>query len=78
MQERGKRHAERVASLSERVVGHVETMEPGAVLESIDEVEKFDRMARRTYGLDNAPPGTGAITLSILSNQAAVQIVERR
>jgi hypothetical protein len=46
MRQRAKRHVNRMAGMSERVVDHVETMQPGKVLGSIHEVEKFDRMAR--------------------------------
>jgi hypothetical protein len=51
MMQRGQRHVERMAAVSEKVVGHVEKTGPAAILDGIHEVEKFDRMARRTYGL---------------------------
>lgn len=74
MQQRGERHVERIAGISERVTGHVETMEPAAVLKSIHEVEKFDRMARRNYGLADGKGPAGSIAVNILLNQSAVQI----
>ena len=55
MAERGQRHVERMAGITERGVEHVETMEPDAMLSRIDEIEKLDRVARRTFGIaDNA------------------------
>ncbi len=75
MQQRGNRHVERMAGVSERVVDHVETMQGDEVLKSIHEVEKFDRMARRNYGLSDGKQTGGSLSLSILTGQAAVQIV---
>ena len=57
IQQRGERHVERMAGLSEKVVTHVEALEPDVILEKIDKVEKADRVARRTYGLENNPFG---------------------
>jgi hypothetical protein len=48
MVQRGQRHVEHMASVSEKVVGHVEKMRPAAVLDSIHEAKSSIRMARRT------------------------------
>jgi hypothetical protein len=74
MQKRGQRHMGRIAGISERVVDHVETMQPGEVLGSIHEVEKLDRMARRTYGLGDSAGAGGTLALNILTNQAAIVV----
>lgn len=73
MVQRGQRHVERMAGVSEKIVGHVETMDPAEVLESIHEVEKFDRMARRTYGLSEQG-GSGTLSLSVLTKDAAIRV----
>jgi hypothetical protein len=41
MQQRGERHVERMASVSERAVDHIETMAGPAILDSVDQVEKL-------------------------------------
>src|SRR5947207_2375210 len=46
--QRADRHVERMAGVSEKVVAHVESLEPSAILDQIDKVEKADRVARRT------------------------------
>jgi hypothetical protein len=51
MQQRGERHVERMAGVSERAVHHIETMDGPEILNSIDEIEKLDKVARRTFGL---------------------------
>jgi uncharacterized protein YjcR len=78
MQERGERYRERVASVSERVVGHVEAMDPDEILTRSSQFEKIDRIARRTFGLNEAPPSEGCLSLNILTNHSLVQVVADR
>ena len=54
MQQRGERHVERMAGVSERGVDHIETMDGPEILNAVDEIEKLDRVARRTYGLSDS------------------------
>jgi len=68
MQERGERYRERIAGVSEEVVSHVDSLEPGTILDQIDTI------ARRTFGLNDAASGQGALTLSVLTNHAVVQV----
>lgn len=75
MQERGARHVERMAGITEKVLPHLETMEPGDLLGSARNLERFDYFARRNYGLENQPPAGGVINVSVLTNQAAVQVI---
>jgi nucleotide-binding universal stress UspA family protein len=75
MQQRGQRYAERLGGVVERVVPHLESMEPGEILDTARNLEQFDRVARRTYGLDDRPPGTGSLNLAILTGQAAIQVI---
>ena len=67
MQQRGERHVERMAGVSEKVVTHVEALEPDVILEKIDKVEKADRVARRTYGLsDGDSHGNPVVNIALL------------
>ncbi len=74
MQQRGERYRERVAGVSERVIGHVEAMEADEILSRSAQLEKIDTVARRTFGLNEASSGQGSLTLSVLTNHAAVQV----
>lgn len=74
MQERGERYRERVAGVSERVVGHVESMDPDEILNRSAQFEKIDTIARRTFGLNEAPSNQGSLTPSVLTNHAVVQV----
>ncbi len=79
MKERGQRHVESMANLTARIMPHVAGMSPETAFERIDRVEKFDRVARRTYGLDgNKEFGTGllAILLSIDRAGGSEQIAQ--
>src|SRR5439155_5858867 len=55
--ERGQRHLKRMAGVSEKGVEHIETMDGPELLNSVDQIEKLDKVARRTFGLDDIPPG---------------------
>ena len=68
MQQRGERHVERMAGVSEKVLSHVESLEPDVILDQIDNVEKADRVARRTFGLndDDAHNPNAVINIAML------------
>jgi len=72
MQERGERYRERIAGASERVVGHVESMDPDEILTRSAQLEKIDTIARRTFRLDDAPSSQGCLNLNILTNHSLV------
>jgi hypothetical protein len=74
MQERGERYRERIAGVSEKVAGHLETMGPDDILHRASQLERFDTVARRTFRLDDAPPSQGCLNLNILTNHAAVEV----
>src|SRR5205823_7499181 len=74
MQERGDRYRERIAGVSEKVAGHLEVMSPDDILNRASRLERFDTVARRTFGLNETPSGQESLTLSVLTNHAAVQV----
>ncbi|MFL6528032.1 MAG: hypothetical protein ACJ8IQ_08040 [Chthoniobacterales bacterium] len=78
MQQRGERHRDRIAGVTESVLPHLESLEPAKILSSARDLEQFDRVARRNYGLADVPAGQGVLNLAILTNQAAIQIVSPR
>jgi len=55
IQQRGERHVGRMANIVEKTLPHVEAMEPGAILDRIDDVDTLDKIGRRTYELDDNP-----------------------
>jgi Lhr-like helicase len=65
MQQRGERHTERIAGVSERAVDHIEKLAGPEILSSIDQIEKLDKVARRTFGLNDT--SSGGFSLNILS-----------
>jgi len=66
MQQRGERHVERMAGVSERAVDHIETMDGPEILNSVDQIEKLDKVARRTFGLNDDNPYQG-FSLNVLN-----------
>jgi hypothetical protein len=62
IRQRGERHIERMAGVSERGVDHIETMDGPEILDSVDEIEKLDKVARRTFSLsDSDSHGNNAV-----------------
>ena len=75
MAERGRRHLQRVAGIVERTLPAVEAMEPERVLDAVENFDRLDRIARRTFGLDER--GGGAVRVNIFAGDPfAVQVVE--
>jgi hypothetical protein len=74
MVQRSQRHVERIAGVTESVLPHLENMQPAAILGSIHEIEKYDRMARRNYGLSDSSGVGGSLSIAVLTNQAAVVV----
>jgi hypothetical protein len=77
MQQRGEKYAERMAGISEKVVPHLESLAPAEILDRAREIELHDRWSRRNFDLDNHPPSNCPVNIAVLTNQAAIQIVER-
>ena len=51
IRQRGERHIERMAGVSERGVDHIETMQGSEILARVNQIEKLDEVARRTFSL---------------------------
>ena len=68
MQQRGERHIERMAGVSERGVDHIETMDGPAILNFVDQIEKLDKVARRTFGLNDNPYSGFSLNVLNLGN----------
>ena len=67
MQQRGERHLDRMANIVEKTVPHVEAMEPSAILDRIDDVEKLDKIGRRTFSLsDGDSHGNTVVNIALL------------
>src|SRR6266480_2416094 len=72
MQQRGERHIDRMAGASERAVDHIETMDGPEILNSVDQIEKLDKVARRTFGLNDV--SVSGFSLNVLSVDGNIQI----
>ena len=67
IRQRGERHIERMAGVSERGVDHIETMDGPEILNTVDRIEKLDKVARRTFGLsDSDSHGNTVVNIALL------------
>jgi hypothetical protein len=65
MQQRGEKHVQCVANIVERTLPHVEAMEPVAILDRIDDVDKLDKIGWRTFGLNDGDAYTHQTLINI-------------
>lgn len=67
MAERGQRHIERMANLADGVMPHLQTLKPDEVLDRVEDIDRLDKLARRTYGLtDGAGPTAVLVNVNLL------------
>jgi hypothetical protein len=68
MQQRGERHLNRMAGVSERGVDHIETMDGPEILNFVDQIEKLDKVARRSFGISDVKEDSTrwAVNIAIL------------
>ncbi len=62
--ERGLRHVDKMADVVERTMPRVESMDADEVLDNVERIDRYDRLARRNYGIDEQGVG-GPKTLNI-------------
>src|SRR5262249_38577671 len=73
MQQRGERYLERMAGISEDVLPHLESLPPEEILNRARDVDYFDRVTRRTFGLNESQASMNCpVNIAVLTNQAAI------
>jgi hypothetical protein len=75
MQARAERHVARMADITDKVLPHLESMEPAEILEGARNLERFDYVARRNFGLDHQGPPGGPFSINVLANHSLVQVI---
>jgi hypothetical protein len=53
-------------NLTDKVLPHLEAMQPRQILDRADQLDRYDRVARRNYSLDKAPGGTPSLNVAVL------------
>ena len=74
MQERAERHVYRMAGVTDRVLPHLESMQSNSVLDRVHDIEKYDRLARRNYGLSDNQGESSSLNLNILAGRGRTLI----
>lgn len=77
MQAPAERHVTRMAGITDKVLPHLESMEPGEILDSARNLERFDYVARRNFRLENQTGDSGPLTLAVLGTHNAIQIIKK-
>ena len=58
-----------MAGVTEKVLPHLEGMPASSVLDRVNDIEKYDRMARRNYGLSENQGESGSLNLNVLAGR---------
>jgi hypothetical protein len=66
-----------MADVTDKVLPHLEAMPVEEILDRSDQVERYNRLARRNYGLDNPAAGSGPVNLHVLSGRTIVQVNQK-
>jgi len=73
MHQRGERYLDRMAGISEGVLPHLESLPPDEILHKARDLDYYDRVSRRTFGLNESQPLSNCpVNFAILCNQAAI------
>ena len=67
-----------MANVSEKVAGHLESLDADEILWRSSQVEKIDTVARRTFGLDTPVSGSGVVNLNVLTGGRTVVQVNQK
>ena len=74
MQERANVTQSEWQAFPSACVPHLESLPPSEILERARNVEQFDRLSRRNFGLDHQPATGGPLSLALLGTHCAIQI----
>jgi hypothetical protein len=66
-----------MAGVTEKILPHLESMQPDSILDRVDDIEKYDRIARRNYGLGDNQAGSGTLNIAALTTgRTLIQIAQ--
>jgi len=74
MQQRAERHIYRMAGVTEKVLPRLESMNAESILDRVHDIENYDRLARRNYGLSDNQDGSGSLNLNVLAGRGRTLI----
>jgi hypothetical protein len=66
MKERAQRHVVRMVGVPRKALPHLEAMQPKEILDPADQLDRYDRVAMRKYGLDKTAGGPPALNDAVL------------
>jgi hypothetical protein len=62
------------SGVTDKVLSHLESMQPNSILDRVHDIEKYDRLARRNYGLPDNQSGSNSLNLNILAGRGRTLI----
>jgi hypothetical protein len=63
-----------MAGVIEKVLPHLESMQPNSILDRVNDIQKYDRLARRNYGLFDKQSGACSLDVNVLTGRGRTLI----
>jgi hypothetical protein len=63
-----------MAGVTDKVLPHLESMPPDSILDRVNDIEKYDRLASRTYGLSENQGRPSSLNVGILMSRTLVAV----
>jgi 7,8-dihydro-6-hydroxymethylpterin-pyrophosphokinase len=61
-----------MAGVGEKFLPHLESMRPNSILDRVNDIEKYDRLARRNYGLSDNQGRPRSLNIDVLTQGRSV------
>jgi hypothetical protein len=61
-----------MAGVTEKVLPHLESMQPNSTLDRGNDIEKYDRLAPRNYGLSDKQGGSSSLNVKVLTGGGTI------
>ena len=74
MQQRAEHHVFRMAGVTEKVLPHLESMQPDCILDRVHDIEKYDRLARRNYGVSDNERRSSSLDVNVLAGRGRMVV----
>jgi hypothetical protein len=78
VQEPAEGHVYRMASVTDKVLPHLESMQPKSIQDRVNDIEKYDRMARRNYGLSDNQGRPSSLNIDVLTKGRMVIAIDQQ
>jgi hypothetical protein len=78
VQQPAEGHVYRTAGVTDKVLPHLESMQPKSIQDRVNDIEKYDRMARRNYGLSDNQGRPSSLNIDVFTKGRMVIAIDQQ